>query len=214
MESVMGTTKTVIHRLLFWFTAILLVAMAALVIYQVFTRYVLDSPASFTEELVTYTLMWTAFAGGAYAFVDRKHMALVFFRDKFPAPARRGLMVGIDVLILLFALIVLVIGGSDLAIFAWGANSALLGIPRGIAYLSAPVAGIFIVIVQVISIWEDVTGITLESRELAEADADALPVEAAQAQADAPESRSDDPPPPDAGSASTDTDDRRGGTSR
>ena len=49
MESVMGTTKTLIHRLLFWFTAILLVAMAMLVIYQVFTRYVLDSPAAFTE---------------------------------------------------------------------------------------------------------------------------------------------------------------------
>ena len=179
MESVMGTTKTLIHRLLFWFTAILLVAMAMLVIYQVFTRYVLDSPAAFTEELVTYTLMWTAFAGGAYAFVDRKHMALVFFRDRLPDPLQRAVMIGIDALILLFALIVLVIGGLDLAIFAWGSNSALLGIPRGIAYLSAPVAGVFIVVTQVISIWEDVTGTQLASRELVEDDSDAAPVDAA-----------------------------------
>lgn len=179
MESVMGTTKTLIHRLLFWFTAILLVAMAVLVIYQVFTRYVLDSPAAFTEELVTYTLMWTAFAGGAYAFVDRKHMALVFFRDRLPDPLQRAVMIGIDALILLFALIVLVIGGLDLAIFAWGSNSALLGIPRGIAYLSAPVAGVFIVVTQVISIWEDVTGTQLASRELVEDDSDAAPVDAA-----------------------------------
>lgn len=184
MESVMGTTKTLIHRLLFWFTAILLVAMAVLVIYQVFTRYVLDSPAAFTEELVTYTLMWTAFAGGAYAFVDRKHMALVFFRDRLPDALQRGVLICVDVLILLFALIVLVIGGLDLAIFAWGSNSALLGIPRGIAYLSAPVAGVFIIVTQVISLWEDVTGSELATRELVEDDLDAVPVDTADPAAD------------------------------
>lgn len=166
MESVMLTTKTVIHRVLFWFTATMLIAMAGLVIYQVFTRYVLDNPASFTEELVRYTLMWTAFAGGAYAFVDRKHMALVFFRDRVPTAPRRWLMVAIDVLILLFALVVLLIGGMQLSLFSWDARSALLGIPRGIVYLGAPLAGLLITVTQIINIWEDLTGTQLPSQEL------------------------------------------------
>lgn len=180
MESVMLTTKTVIHRMLFWFTAVMLIAMAVLVIYQVFTRYVLDSPASFTEELVRYTLMWTAFAGGAYAFVDRKHMSLVFFRDRVPTAPRRGLMIAIDVLILLFALIVLLIGGLQLSLFSWDARSSLLGIPRGIVYLGAPLAGLFITITQIINIWEDVTGTQLPSRELVDDELEPLAAQAAE----------------------------------
>lgn len=179
MESVMLTTKTIIHRALFWFTAIMLIAMAVLVIYQVFTRYVLDSPASFTEELVRYTLMWTAFAGGAYAFVDRKHMALVFFRDRFPTAARRWLMIAIDVLILVFALVVLLFGGTQLALFSWDASSSLLGIPRGLVYLGAPLAGVFITVTQVINIWEDVTGRQLPTRELTDDDLEPLAAGAA-----------------------------------
>lgn len=213
MESVMGTTKTLIHRLLFWFTAILLVAMAMLVIYQVFTRYVLDSPAAFTEELVTYTLMWSAFAGGAYAFVDRKHMALVFFQDRFPAALKRGVKVGIDALILLFAVIVLVIGGLDLAIFAWGSNSALLGIPRGIAYLSAPVAGVLIVIIQVISLWEDVTGTELATRELVEDDSDPVPDDPA-APDDPAETPAAHPAPDDPAESDADDPEQTGGSIR
>ena len=41
--------------LLSWISAILLVAMSFLVIYQVFTRYVLNSPSDFTEEIVPFS---------------------------------------------------------------------------------------------------------------------------------------------------------------
>lgn len=183
MESAMAATKLVISRVLFWAAAALLVAMAALVIYQVFTRYVLDSPASFTEELVRYTLIWTGFAGGAYAFVSRKHMALVFFRDRVPAAGRRPLMVAIDALILAFALVVLVIGGFDLALFSWDARSSLLGIPRGIVYLGAPLSGLAICLAQVISIYEDITGRTLPSGDL-EDDQETVPLAAGAAASD------------------------------
>ena len=45
--------------------------MTFLVLYQVFTRYVLNSPAAFTEELVRYSLIWTGFIVAAYAFSTR-----------------------------------------------------------------------------------------------------------------------------------------------
>ena len=40
--------------------------------------------------------------------------------------------------------------------------SALLGIPRSIVYAMAPVSGLFIIVAQIINIYEDVTGITIE----------------------------------------------------
>jgi len=40
--------------------------------------------------------------------------------------------------------------------------SALLGIPRSLVYSMAPISGLFIIVAQIINIYEDVTGITIE----------------------------------------------------
>lgn len=141
---------------------ILLSIMTLLVLYQVFTRYVLNNPAAFTEELVRYSLIWTGFIGAAYAFLTRQHMCLVLVRDKLNPSAKRILMIAIDALILVFAVFVITVGGFKLAMSAQKVYSALLGIPRSLVYAMAPISGIFIIIAQIINIYEDVTGISIE----------------------------------------------------
>lgn len=145
--------------------ALLLLAMTFLVLYQVFTRYVLNNPADFTEELVRYLLIWTGFIGAAYAFSTRQHMALVFIRDGLGEKPKKALTVGIDVLILLFAVFILIIGGTQLALSATKVYSALLGIPRSLVYSMAPISGVFICIIQMLNIWEDVTGTKIIAEE-------------------------------------------------
>ncbi|QUH04150.1 TRAP transporter small permease [Saccharopolyspora erythraea] len=137
------------------FAGVLLVIMTLLVLYQVFTRYVLGSPAAFTEELVRYALIWTSMISAAYAFLHRKHMALVFLRDRFSPAVRRTLVIGSDVLVLVFAVVVLVIGGTMLALSAATNYSALLGISRGLVYTIGPIAGLAIAFAQSLNIWED-----------------------------------------------------------
>ncbi len=165
MENTLRSVKRGLNWALSRIAAVLLIAMAALVVYQVFTRYVLSSPAAFTEEIVRYTLIWTGFIAAAYAFGTRQHMALLFVRDKFKGNARKGLMVFSDLLILLFALLVITIGGTRLALSAQMELSALLGISRGLVYAVAPISGVFIVLIQAITIWEDITGIDLLSEK-------------------------------------------------
>lgn len=143
---------------LLWFAGALLVLMTLLVLYQVFTRYVLNSPVAFTEELVRYALIWTTFASASYAFLHRHHMALTVVRDKLPPRARHGFLLGADALVLLFALLVLGIGGAMLAYTSRNDVSALLGISRGAVYLIAPLTGLAITVAQVLNIWEDLTG--------------------------------------------------------
>ena len=77
MKELFTVIKTVMTKLLAGIATVLLSVMTLLVLYQVFTRYVLDSPAAFTEELVRYFLIWTGFIGAAYAFLTREHMCLV-----------------------------------------------------------------------------------------------------------------------------------------
>ncbi|WP_043497075.1 TRAP transporter small permease [Georgenia sp. SUBG003] len=151
--------RGVLGAILVWFAGTLLVLMTFLVLYQVFTRYALGSPAAFTEELVRYALIWTSFISAAYGFLHRKHMALFVVRDKFGPAARRALIIGSDVLVLLFAVLVMVVGGTMLAVSARNDYSALLGISRGLVYAIAPVAGLAITAAQALNIWEDLTGV-------------------------------------------------------
>ncbi|MFH5821434.1 TRAP transporter small permease [Georgenia sp. AZ-5] len=154
----LNRVRRVLGGILVWFAGILLVSMTVLVLYQVFTRYALGNPAAFTEELVRYALIWTSFISAAYAFLHRKHMALLVVRDRFAPATRRGLIIGTDVLVLLFAVVVLVVGGTMLALSARNDYSALLGISRGLVYAIAPIAGLAITAAQVLNIWEDLTG--------------------------------------------------------
>ena len=162
MKEILTVMKKVMTKLLAGIATILLSVMTLLVLYQVFTRYVLDSPAAFTEELVRYFLIWTGFIGAAYAFITREHMCLVLVRDNLKPQQRRILMIFLDVLILVFALLVITIGGFKLAVSAQREYSALLGIPRSLVYGMAPVSGLFIIMAQIINIYEDVTGVTIE----------------------------------------------------
>ena len=162
MKEILTTIKKVLAKLLAGIATILLSVMTILVLYQVFTRYILNSPAAFTEELVRYFLIWTGFIGAAYAFLTRQHMSLVLILDKLTPAKRRLLMAIIDILILVFAIFVITIGGFKLAMSARKVYSALLGIPRSLVYAMAPISGIFIIIAQFINIYEDITGNTIE----------------------------------------------------
>ena len=157
MKQFLGKVKFWMDKFLSIACAVLLSFMTILVLIQVFSRYVLNSPVAFTEELVRYSLIWTGFIGAAYAFSTREHMSLTLVRDKFTGKAHTALLVAIDGLILLLAIFI-TIGGFKLAVSASREFSALLGIPRSLVYSIAPISGIFIIIAQIINIYEDITG--------------------------------------------------------
>ena len=159
MINILVKVKNVMNKILSAASVVLLVFMTSLVLWQVFTRYVLGKPAAFTEELVKYSLMWTAFIGAAYAFFTRDHMSLTIIKDKLTGNKRKILLLVIDVLILLLAVFVFVIGGFKLAMSARAEYSALLGIPMNTCICGIPVSGIFIVVAQIINIYEDLTGV-------------------------------------------------------
>jgi TRAP-type C4-dicarboxylate transport system permease small subunit len=158
MEQFMKRLKKYINLILAILSTLLLTVMSILVIYQVASRYIFHAPSDFTQEWIRYLLIWTGFIGGAYAFVTRQHMALVYFREKMSPNKLRYLLIFVDTLILLFAFFVMLIGGTQLAISVSGVHSALLGISRSLVYSMGPISGAFIVVIQIINIWEDVTG--------------------------------------------------------
>lgn len=75
MKNTFAAIKFWMDKILSIACAVLLTFMTVLVLIQVFSRYILNSPVAFTEELVRYSLIWTGFIGAAYAFSTREHMS-------------------------------------------------------------------------------------------------------------------------------------------
>ena len=93
-----------------------------------------------------------------YLFQFARILAFCFLGEICHAVLPLPIPASIYGLILLLAIFVITIGGFKLAVSASREFSALLGIPRSLVYSIAPISGIFIIIAQIINIYEDITG--------------------------------------------------------
>ncbi len=146
MKSATNLRRSVADRVLGWVLAVLMGVSVINVLWQVFTRYVLANPSSFTEELARYLLIWIALLGAAYAVGRRMHLAIDALPSALTGRMRHFLGVLAQVLVALFALSVLVVGGIRLVslTLTLGQTSAALHVPLGYVYLALPVSGLLI----------------------------------------------------------------------
>jgi TRAP-type C4-dicarboxylate transport system permease small subunit len=114
------------------------------VLWQVFSRYVLSSPSSFTDELAGFLLIWVGLLGAAYVAGKNEHLAIDLLLQKTKGAKKRRLQIIINAIVGIFALTVMVIGGSWLVYtrFYLGVTSAALALPLGYVYLIVPVSGV------------------------------------------------------------------------
>jgi TRAP-type transport system small permease protein len=121
--------------------AILIVVMLITVCLQVFFRYVLEKPLSWSEELARYAFVWVSFLGAAMALGKRLHFGVDYFVAKFPPRFSAGLEVGTNLLILIFVLVVIV-KGYETALPASFMRSAGMNLRMDVVFAAIPVAGI------------------------------------------------------------------------
>ena len=128
------------------------IAMGSLVIggtWQIFTRWILKNPSTFTEEFMRYMLIWASMIGSAYCFYKDKHLALDLIKDRLKGTAAICLSVFIEVCILVFLLIVFVYGGGRMALSSTN-YSPVMHIPFKLLYIVLPISGILAVIGRVL----------------------------------------------------------------
>lgn len=138
----------------------IMVLLVLTVSLQVFMRYIVGSPVTFTEELSRYLLIWVGMFAASYAYRQRMHLALDLLILKVNGSQKVALNVLIHSLILLFSLAVLVYGGGQLVYlsFELGQSSASLGISIGIVYLALPLSGVAICLYAIDFIMKELSG--------------------------------------------------------
>jgi len=126
---------------------ILIFALLVLdVLFQVFSRYILGTSFTWTEEFARFSLIWLTILGAAYLNGKREHLSMDFLYQKFSESNKRKASILIEVLIFLFALIVMVIGGFNLVYTTLHLEqlSGTLRIPLGYIYAIMPFSGLLI----------------------------------------------------------------------
>ena len=148
--------KQKINKTLEWLLIMLMTIMVINVLWQVFTRYVLDSPSSFTDELARYLLMWVGLLGAAYASGKNMHLAINIFPSRLEVSNQRMLAIFVNILIIGFALTTLVIGGGRLVYITsiLGQKSAALHISLAQVYSVIPLSGLLIIFYKLFDITE------------------------------------------------------------
>lgn len=149
--------KKVIDRMVEIASCSLLLIMVVLTLWQVFSRYVLNSPSTSSTEFLQYALIWTSLLGASYLFGKKQHLSFVFFKEKFSGRSLLALNILIEVIILVFSILVLIYGGIKVVTDTMGQTSPSLGIPVGYTYLIMPISGILIFIYNLINFTELIT---------------------------------------------------------
>jgi TRAP-type C4-dicarboxylate transport system permease small subunit len=129
------------------YTLIVLMGTAVLnVLWQVFTRFILRDPSSYTEELARYLLIWIGLLGAAYCVGHKMHLAIDILTVKLQGKMKCLLEIFIQLSISLFALFVMVLGGIRLVNITLTLKqiSAALQIQLGYVYIVIPLSGILI----------------------------------------------------------------------
>ncbi|MDH3320435.1 MAG: TRAP transporter small permease [Betaproteobacteria bacterium] len=122
-----------------WISFAIFWALASTVFYQVFTRYILDDPAGWTEEIARYLLVALVFIGASMAVRKNSHIHVDALYRFLPGVAGRVLSTAVDVVRVLFFgyaawlnwLLVERIGGQRMAIIdlpmGWVFGAMLFG---------------------------------------------------------------------------------------
>ena len=156
----MNALRAALDRLLGGLICFLMGAMVLNVLWQVFTRFVLRHPSSFTEELARYMMIWVGLLGSAYAAGKKSHLALDLVTSRLDGARQRVSEIFIHAFILLFAATVLLGGGGRLVWIqlSLGQQSAALQLKLGYVYLAVPLAGLCIAFYSFLALRDAVRG--------------------------------------------------------
>ncbi|WP_299432205.1 TRAP transporter small permease [uncultured Maribacter sp.] len=129
---------------------ILILIMSIMVInvlWQVFSRYFLGAPSSFTDELARYLMIWVGVLGAAYVSGKNKHVAIDVLPSKLSKKKQGKLNLIVKILIILFCLFAFVIGGARLVYITYVLQqySPALQVPLALVYMVLPISGILII---------------------------------------------------------------------
>ena len=145
----------VIDRILYYFLAILLVALVLLMSTNILFRFVFLLPIHWTEEISMLLFIWIIFMGSAVVQKRDGHVSIEIVYNYCPALARKIMKIAGQVLVL-FVLVIMTVLSMKLVRFQYHSLTASLMLPYSVFSLTMLLSVILMLIYTTISIVDNI----------------------------------------------------------
>jgi TRAP-type C4-dicarboxylate transport system permease small subunit len=135
-------------NLLEWIVGLLLLAIVLITLWQVFSRYIMDAPVTWSDEVAQLLLVWATFLGSAVGIKRNSHLRIDFVATSLPVSAQRFAVLFVNALILIVA-VCMVVYGWDFYLKTGNDTSTSLGFSRNLFYLPIPISGLLMVLLLI-----------------------------------------------------------------
>jgi TRAP-type C4-dicarboxylate transport system permease small subunit len=133
-----------IGRVTRWIASAGLLIMTAIIAWQVFARYVLNASPAWGEQAALLLMIWYVMLAAAAGVREGFHIRIGAAVDALPDRLRRATILLAHGVVAVFG-VTMVIWGTQLMLATWTHVIPTLGLPRGVAYMPMPIAGLLIV---------------------------------------------------------------------
>ncbi|WP_298258218.1 TRAP transporter small permease [Bradyrhizobium sp.] len=130
-----------------------LVLISAIIPWAVFTRYVLNSAASWPEPMAVLLTIVLTFIGAAAAYRLNLHMNVGYFANQAPPPFRKLLELLVQLLMALIALFMVVWGERLVEVTWYNTIAEFPFLSVGVTYLPIPIGGACLLLFIIERVW-------------------------------------------------------------
>ena len=132
-------------RCINWFLAMLMAGMVVIVSAQVWYRFILNDPLSWSEEASRYLFVWISFMGAAAGVRYQVHLGIDLMEKILPAGSYRIAVIIVNLIIQVFLLMIIYWGFKILGVIQFQ-ESPSMHISMRYPYMAVPVGAIFMFI--------------------------------------------------------------------
>ena len=118
------------------------ILMLFLTIWQVFTRFVLNDPATFTDESLRFLVIILVILGSGYATLNDMHFGMELVSNSLKGTAKNLNKLFIQIITLIFNVGVFCYGGYIATTSNMTQISPILGLPLGAIYATFIISGV------------------------------------------------------------------------
>lgn len=144
-----SSCKRVLDKTINWIVICALAILIVVVFIQVVSRYVFNSPLTWSGELARYMAIWIIYLSSVIVFRESEHLSVDFIVQMFPPKLKKATEIFKYFVILLFILLMLYVSREILPIVAIQ-TSPTLRLPMSVIYSAFPVA-MFLMLIEIIS---------------------------------------------------------------
>ncbi|AOE61058.1 TRAP transporter small permease [Pseudomonas corrugata] len=141
MKNLLLRINDTIYMTCIWVAGLSVLAIALMIPWGVFARYVLGSGSSWPEPTAILLMIVFTFIGAAASYRAGAHMAVDMLTNRMP-PALKVICSVVSQLLMAAICLFMIVGGTKLCIATWNQfMSALPTLRVGITYMPIPIGG-------------------------------------------------------------------------